>query len=1265
MSVGWQVTVECLAKWVETDSRRSQETLPLLVKRLIFASVNPSLIRFPSGDSVLNPGWDGILRTEVGSLYVPQGDSVWELSTSKALFRKANKDFSKRTANSGSIDQKSSTFVFVTSQKWLKAADWAKEKEASSQWAHVRVITAEELADWLEKCPAVHRWFARLIGNRPTGAWDGEQAWDSWRLATKPPCNTDLAIAGRRDQSTKLSELLSLKPELISVSAETKEEACAFVLASIKTHEWLLPRLLVVRDPKEWDILVDSFQSLILIPLFDELPTLGLATQRGHWVVVPSFFIQGDMNATITLDRANEDQQVRALVAMGLSDGDAQHIVHSSRAKFHIIRRHRALAQIGQQKPDWATSSNAEALVAALLVGSWLSDNKNDCEKIAYLAGISYDKFEQSLNKWLRTGDYPVEHRGNRWQIVSYVDSWQFLHPYISECVLERFGETAVNVLREFDPRFELAPEERWLASVQHKVPIFSVPLRHGMAKALAMLGSYGDKDCKSTGSNSVQSKVSFWVRQILIENMSDQLWGSLAPELALLAEAAPEIFLQAVELGLEGEKSPVMSLFVEEGPMGGCLHADLLRGLECISWDLNYTSRAVFILAKLASNDPGGKWLNRPYNTLKTIFLGWLPQTKVPLDKRIEILDALIRYRPDLGWKLLIDLLPERGGGVSTPIYAPYFRDWKNGWAKGVTWNEYHQHVAAISERILQHVSEEPKTRWLSVLKNLSSLPPKYVCRAINQLDKDITALPTDVKIEIHNTIRELVSTHRQYSSAKWALPKNYVDELDAICSKTLPGDLVIRYKFLFDDVYPALRNPAPYTNHEEKSKRSEEERIAALEQIWGKEQIFGIERLAKIIQLPGLLGNSLENTTFTDQIETTVLCWLDSENASLLQTARAYVTSRFSKRHNEWLVTLREKYVNCWSEKTWTSFCLGLPFNKFLFDFLENFNEPVKKGFWENVRRYFLQEEDKAYASWVIEQLLTYRRPFAAIDAAACFLHTVAKDTQLDGDVLAKALEQAANDPADFEIATIGNRRYDLVRVLEEIEIEGKIEPNRLARIEWMYMPVLHDNKIKPKTLLNEILVNPNIFVHLVCMMFNANPPIENEFPNMSPDQKKQQALNAWHLLELIDQVPGQCSSTEIDGAQLQEWVRQARQSFEQKSRKKIGDEQIGHVLSQAPVGKDNIWPHEAVRDIIERCESLDIEMGIEVGKSNQRGVTTRAVGEGGAQERKIAEAYEQAAEKIKFEFPRTAGLLLRLAGSYKFEADINDKLDFELDR
>ena len=160
------------------------------------------------------------------------------------------------------------------------------------------------------------------------------------------------------------------------------------------------------------------------------------------------------------------------------------------------------------------------------------------------------------------------------------------------------------------------------------------------------------------------------------------------------------------------------------------------------------------------------------------------------------------------------------------------------------------------------------------------------------------------------------------------------------------------------------------------------------------------------------------------------------------------------------------------------------------------------------------------------------------------------------------------------------------------------------------------------------------------------------------MSSDQVKEQAEHAWHLLKLIDQVPGQTSSSEIDFVQLRDWVLHARQGFEQKNRKKIGDEEIGEILSHAPIGKDNIWPHEAVRDIIERCESLDIEKGIEIGKFNQRGVTTRTLSEGGEQERKIAEEYERQAEKIKFEFPRTAGMLLRLAESYKRQATFEDR-------
>ena len=95
MSKGWYVTAIDIAKWTETSPRQAQEILPLLVKRLIFASINPSIIRFPSGDSIVQSGWDGILKTDNGNAFIPKGDSAWELSTEKSVVTKANADYSK------------------------------------------------------------------------------------------------------------------------------------------------------------------------------------------------------------------------------------------------------------------------------------------------------------------------------------------------------------------------------------------------------------------------------------------------------------------------------------------------------------------------------------------------------------------------------------------------------------------------------------------------------------------------------------------------------------------------------------------------------------------------------------------------------------------------------------------------------------------------------------------------------------------------------------------------------------------------------------------------------------------------------------------------------------------------------------------------------------------------------------------------------------------------------------------------------------------
>lgn len=80
------------------------------------------------------------------------------------------------------------------------------------------------------------------------------------------------------------------------------------------------------------------------------------------------------------------------------------------------------------------------------------------------------------------------------------------------------------------------------------------------------------------------------------------------------------------------------------------------------------------------------------------------------------------------------------------------------------------------------------------------------------------------------------------------------------------------------------------------------------------------------------------------------------------------------------------------------------------------------------------------------------------------------------------------------------------------------------------------------------------------------------------------------------------------------------------------------------------------------METVDSEDIEHGIAVGCYNQRGITPRALGEGGAQERKLAEHYQGMANAFRDRWPRTSVLLRRMAHSYGHDADQEDR-DVEL--
>lgn len=116
---------------------------------------------------------------------------------------------------------------------------------------------------------------------------------------------------------------------------------------------------------------------------------------------------------------------------------------------------------------------------------------------------------------------------------------------------------------------------------------------------------------------------------------------------------------------------------------------------------------------------------------------------------------------------------------------------------------------------------------------------------------------------------------------------------------------------------------------------------------------------------------------------------------------------------------------------------------------------------------------------------------------------------------------------------------------------------------------------------------------------------------------------------------------------------WVERARES----RRLRVGDLQIGKVLASCPPDPDGAWPCLAVRDLLERVESDEIEEGLGGEVFASLGVTTAGSWTAGDQERDHARLYREQAERFYDRWPRTAKVLSEAAEDFERAARRHD--------
>ncbi len=438
----------------------------------------------------------------------------------------------------------------------------------------------------------------------------------------------------------------------------------------------------------------------------------------------------------------------------------------------------------------WEKHPEAANLVLLCLLGAWNEKNEHDVAVLCQLLDMDYETWLPKARDIFHQPDSPLKLKNGIWTVLRKEELLGLLGTRLLDQNLDIFKDIAESVLKEQDPAFDLPVDERYAAGIYGKVLKYSGVLRQGISEGLALLGSQSKlfPNCSLSKSESI----AFLVVRELLEGANWQQWATLNSLLPDLAEADPNEFLNQVDKALLVEPCPFDEIFAQEGNglTGGNYLTGLLWALEGLAWDKQYLVRVCCTLAELAANDPGGNWSNRPSNSIVTILLPWMPQTLAVVDKRKVAMKTILADTPDIGWKLLLQLLPgqhQTSSGSHKPRWRKIIPE---DWEKGVSQKEYWEQATFYAELAVE-VAGTNFERISNLVDHFGHLPPQAFDQFIDNLSSGaLKALPEEKKRIIWDKLTQFATKHRRFSDAKWSLPDELLIRIESVAKNLAPKD-------------------------------------------------------------------------------------------------------------------------------------------------------------------------------------------------------------------------------------------------------------------------------------------------------------------------------------------------------------------------------------------------------------------------------------------------------------------------------------------
>ena len=1256
-----QIRAQQIENWA--SGIRARRRLPVLL-RILVNSTGTGLekVDFPGNDDAERAGWDGVVEAERATPWIPQGSSGWEFGCNQKIKSKADEDFGKRTRSLPESERRAATFVFVTPRRWTGKKDWEEARREKLQWKDVRVFDASDLEQWIEQSIPAQIWFAHETEIPSKEVFSLEKCWEHWQADCEPALVPSLFSQALTESKNLVERWLAASPgEPLKIAADSTAEALAYLHVVFSEENPLFQenrdKVTVFKQPGILPDLLSTESGLIVVSTSPETERELAPHRKSLKTILVYSHNMANVNPDITLKPLNYFALDASLRKMGFDQDDVDRYRRECGYSLTVLRRR--LSKLPKVRtPQWAGTEHAEKLIPMMFAGAWNSNNETDKSLVSKLAnGMDV---ESEIRRLSQLEDSPVWSFDSYRGVKSKIDAMFAVSESVTASHIKRFLQVAETVLSEDDPALDLPEDQQWLAVLHGKSREISDMLRASVTGSFVLLAVHGNGLFRDRIGLDIEARIREMIKKLLCP-LTGRALEAQSDALPAYAEAAPNTFLSIIEQDIdENEGKEVLDFFRPIGTSSSkspYKRAEMLCALESLAWSGEHLARVVRILARIAEEEIADNWISSATNSLSAIFRSWIPQTSVPVNKRIEVFNHLLEeyrnkeFHNSVVWSLCIEQL-NTGHRTGHCSHKPKWRTDGHGHGQPVTESENRKFIQNAARKLLDW---KPHTKE-TLADLIQCLGP-----------------PTEIPYEWLPEVWKLLENwHNEQSTSDsdrawlYEIMRTSVDfkffpEARKTYEMLEPSDPILEHRWLFRKFsVPRVKESDRLRSKDffEYAEEIKEQRILALRKIYSKRGISGLIELAGYGEGQIAIGDlatrsdSLDN----DEAKALVLHALDcmtEENSQQMERLITGILGGLEDAHRQ---SVLEDFSEAIPEEMFLKVLLLAPFRRGTWEFVNRLQEKNKSRYWKEV--HLRLTKNPLEVNEAVEMLIEAGRPLSAAQLAEYNLENI------EPKRLLRLLEAIVNVGKEEQ----GGYQLNLdpwfvENALKRLDERVKIPDKRILNLELEFVNFLQGSERGLRVLEREISDHPEFFAEMVALAYRRDDRQEDKKPSSVPENiAKNRVWKTHRSIESIKRLPGQDKkSGDLDAGLLIKWIADVRAKCERCGRLGVGDICIGSLLSNSPEGNDGIWPCEQVRDALDEVYSERIGEGFKTGR--RKSFRTH-IGHGGGPEREIENQHREWAGRIQYSHPRTSKILLDIAEHYSDLGKHYDKEDKKFD-